>query len=346
LTFAREYRGYTQTELASNIKGLSQSNLSKFEKGFGGLSDDILCRIIEFLDFPEGFFSLRIYNEIENAHYRKRPSVNKGNRQRIERINKLSGYLVDRMGESLEYPDYSIKMIDLETGYTPERAASYTRRYFGLRHEPVRDIHSLLENRGVVVVNVEHDIELFDGVSFITDNGVPVIVINGRFSNDRKRFTLAHELGHIVMHLSREFMFDESRDRENEANRFASEFLMPSDAIEDSLRGLKLSSLGELKSYWLTSMASIIRRAKDLKCISNDRYQYFNIELSRKGYKKEEPLNVYIDRPNLFVSAYRMHKDDLDYSDEELINLFDLPEDVLKFFFNHGKDNLRILKTW
>ena len=48
IIFAREYRGYSQTELASKIVGLSQSNLSKYEKGIGPLSTDVLNRIIDF----------------------------------------------------------------------------------------------------------------------------------------------------------------------------------------------------------------------------------------------------------------------------------------------------------
>ena len=58
LTFAREYRSLTQTELSEAIKGLSQSNLSKFERGIGTLSDQIQSRIIEYLDFPIEFFSI------------------------------------------------------------------------------------------------------------------------------------------------------------------------------------------------------------------------------------------------------------------------------------------------
>ena len=84
LTFAREYRGYSQTELAESIKGLSQSNLSRFEKGFGVLSDDIQKKIIEYLNFPEEFFNRKINSRIENANYRKRASIGKNITQKFE----------------------------------------------------------------------------------------------------------------------------------------------------------------------------------------------------------------------------------------------------------------------
>ena len=269
IIFAREYRGYSQTELASKIVGLSQSNLSKYEKGIGPLSTDVLNRIIDFLGFPTDFYEKKISNIAENAHYRRKKGMTKNERSQIDLSNKLLGYIVDQMGESVEFPDMSFRMIDLEDGYTPETVAQYTRKYLGLKDEPVRNIFSLLERNGIIIIELDYDVDLFDGVSFLTDGGYYVIIINKNFSNDHKRFTLAHELGHLIMHTSNEFLISEYRDKEDEANRFASEFLMPSDAISNSLRGLKLQYLVELKRYWLTSMASIVRRAKDLKCITN-----------------------------------------------------------------------------
>ena len=75
IIFAREYRGYSQTELASKIVGLSQSNLSKYEKGIGPLSTDVLNRIIDFLGFPTDFYEKKISNIAENAHYRRKKGM-------------------------------------------------------------------------------------------------------------------------------------------------------------------------------------------------------------------------------------------------------------------------------
>lgn len=340
--FAREYRGYTQTELSSKIKGLSQSNLSKFEKGLGLLSDEVLQRIIQFLDFPESFFTTKISNTIENAHYRKKAAITKAEKAKLEYSNKLIGYIIDQMAEAVEYPQFKFKEVNVEDGYSPSTIAQFVRKQFGLKDEPIADIFSFLERNGIIVIELDSDNESFDGVSFITDNGFHVIVINKNFTNDRKRFTLAHELGHILMHLSSDFIIADYRDVEQEANNFASEFLMPESAIKNSLYGLKLSALVPLKEYWLTSMASIIRRARDLKCIDGNKYQYFNIELSRKGYKKEEPINVDIDYPTIFNKAYKLHKTDLNYTDQELANAFSLPIDIIDKFCSNKTDIVRL----
>lgn len=332
ITFAREYRGYTQTDLSSKIKGLSQSNLSKYERGVGPLSEEIIGKIISFLNFPQDFFEKTISNNAENAHYRRKATVSKSDKLSVEYSNKMIGYIIDQMSVSLELPELLIKYVDIEDGYSPEYIAQYTRRFLGIGDGPVRDINSILEKNGIIIIELDANVDIFDGVSFLTDNGYPIIIVNKNFSNDHKRYTIAHELGHIVMHTSRDFLIKEDRDKEKEANVFAGEFLMPASMIGKSLENIKLSYLTELKRYWLTSMASIIRRAYYLKYIDKNKYVYFNIELSRKGYKKEEPLNVYIDEPKLFLTAYNMHKNELEYSDDELSTAFSLPVDVIDRF--------------
>ncbi|MDX9694384.1 MAG: XRE family transcriptional regulator [Bacteroidales bacterium] len=345
LIFAREYRQYSQTELSSKINGLSQSNLSKFEKGLGSLSDEMVYKIIRFLNFPEEFFANKISNKVDNPHYRKRTTITKATRVDIEYSIKMIGFIIDQMTHSIEWPDFGLTPLNIEEGYTPESIAKYIRKQLGLTvDEPVKMINNLLESNGIIIVEFDTT-EHFDGASFVSDKGYPVIVINKAFSNDRKRFTLAHELGHLIMHITGNFPIPDYRNLEDEANNFASEFLMPKEAIKSSLHGLRLSHLSELKRYWLTSMASIVRRAKDLGCISLDKYKYMNIEFSRRGLKRDEGISVFIDAPKLFITGYKMHRDDLEYTDEELAKAFNIPLDVLQRFCSPSRNNskLRVL---
>lgn len=345
LTFVREYRGYSQTELSSRINGLSQSNLSKFEMGVGQLSDIVQQRIIDFLGFPSAFYEQVISNNVENAHYRKKVGISKKRKEYIEQSNKLIGYIIDKMSESVDFPIFSLKPIDLEDGYSPEYVAQFTRRLIGIMQGNVRNICTILEKNGIIIVEQNDYGEGFDGVSFITDGGIPVIIINGSRSNDRKRLDIAHELGHILMHLYPEISIPEYRDKENEAFEFAAEFLMPEKEIRQSLTKLKLSYLLPLKQYWLTSMASIVHRAKELDCIDKEWYRYLNVELSRRGYKKNEPGIVYIDRPQSFFEAYGLFRDELKYSDDELSEMFHLPLDVLNHFFAKNTTFLHVIRN-
>lgn len=345
LTLAREYRGLSQSELSEKIAGLSQPNLSKFEKGLGGLSDETLENVISYLDFPRSFFYERISYTIEHAHFRKKSTITKKQRLSFNTNIKLIGFLVDKLADSVEWPDYSFSSFDVEDGFSPEYIAQYIRKRQGINEaEPIYNIFHLLEKNGVVVVEFDPKSEKFDGVSFITETGTPVIVINKTFPSDRKRFTLAHELGHIVMHILNEAPISEYRDREDEANRFAAEFLMPASAISGSLRNLKISDLGGLKTYWLTSMASIIYRAKSLDIIDSERVKYLNIELSRRGYRKNEPYEVGIDEPKLFETAYYMHKNQLAYNTSDFVNGFSLPIDIITSYFqNSSAGKLRVV---
>lgn len=334
LTFAREYRGFSQSELAKSISGLSQSNLSKFEKGFGTLSEELQNRIINFLNFPRDFFYNKINNTIENANYRKKATISKALIQKFENKCRLVGYIIDEFSESIEWPEFKLAPFNVEDGYSPIYVAGYTRKLLGIsKGSPVVDIMSLLESAGIIIYEID-DIDKFDGVSFITDKGFPVIIINKNFSNDRKRFTVAHELGHILLHNDNNYPVSAYREKEKEANVFAGEFLMPEGEIKNSLRKLRMSDLVDLKKYWLTSMASIIRRAKDLECIDSNRYTYFNIEMSRNGYGKKEPIEVFIDKPTCFKNGYNLFKDDLSYSSEDFMKFISLPEDIIDDIFS------------
>lgn len=337
LTFAREYRGYSQTALSKKILGLSQPNLSRFEKGFtDSLSDEILDEILLVLKFPKSFLKQNISNKSETAHFRKRATITKGDRSYLEKSYRLVGYLIDRLSESVMWPDFSLKAVDLEEGFTPQAVARNIRKQLRLKaDEPVKDICNLLELNGIIIVELDA-IQKFDGVSFVSDDGMPIMVINKNFSNDRKRFTIAHELGHLIMHSIDNPLIPIHRENEleNEANTFASEFLMPAEGIKSSLYNLQLRDLAKLKSYWLTSMASIIRRAKDLKCIDQNRYTYLNVEMSRRGLKRDEGLDVFIDSPNLFRKAFFLHKNELEYTNNELAEAFDLPIDIIEEFMD------------
>ena len=112
LTLAREYRGLTQTELSKAVQGLSQSNLSKFEKGLGGLSDELLGKIFDTLNFPKEFFTKKINIDLEIANYRKKSSISKTLLQDFETSCKFIGYLIDEMADSVEYPDFSLVTLD------------------------------------------------------------------------------------------------------------------------------------------------------------------------------------------------------------------------------------------
>ena len=109
LTFAREYRQLTQTALSKMIKGLSQSNLSKFEKGLDTLSDDLLYRIMDALNFPIDFLDIKIENNVDCRHYRKKASIGANDRNKIDRYISLIAYCFDWLTDLVEVPEFKFR---------------------------------------------------------------------------------------------------------------------------------------------------------------------------------------------------------------------------------------------
>lgn len=334
LAFARQYRGFTQTGLAAKIPGLSQSNLSNYEKGLGTLSDDVLARIMSVLNFPIGFLDLNIGNNVDCKHYRKKASVRAQDRDRIDKFISLAAYCFDWLTEFVEIPDFRFKYIDVDSGTTPEEIASYVRKQFHLGIAPMENICNFMERNGIFIFLWDCEYEDFDGVSLITDKGNHLVIINKNMSNDRKRFSLAHELGHAIMHQNYDFFIPSVRDKEKEANRFAAEFLMPAQSIRGSLVNIKFSNLPMLKAYWLTSMSSIILRAKTLGQINDAKYVMLRNELSRRAWLKKEPYDVFLDEPSVIRKAYNLITESLGYGNDKISTLCQIPLDVVEEVFD------------
>ena len=214
---------------------------------------------------------------------------------------------------------------------SPQEIAYKVRNFLGVPAGPIDKIVSLLEKNGVIVMflNVD-DMEKFDGLTMFTMNQAPVIWINRNIPNDRKRFSLAHELGHLVMHLRSDNLEKSEEQKELEANEFAGEFLMPKSQCKVDLFKLKYKDLGMKKYYWKVSKAAIIYRAKELKCISEETARYLYVTLGRYGERKNESVQVPIDEPQIVKKMYSLHVSELKYSVEEMMDITGLMTDDIK----------------
>lgn len=337
LVFAREYRGLTQKALSAAISGLSQSNLSKYEKGIGALSEETVERVMRYLGFPMDFLNLNINNNVENKHYRKRASINAANRKQIDRTLSLIAYCFDWMSDFVELPDYTLGDYDLEQGISPSDVARQIRRQCKLGVAPVKDICTILEKNGVFIYFWDCPYEDFDGVSLITDNGFRLIIVNKNCGNDRIRWTLAHELGHCLMHENIALFVNENRDKEKEANEFAAEFLLPECETKKAFVNIKMSQLAPFKSYWLTSMGAIVQRAKQLGGITNEKYKLLRIEFSRNRWTKKEPVLVPLDKPTVFGQMYDLVVRTLHYDSDGMVKSMGIPVDIINEVFARPK---------
>lgn len=328
LILARESRSVTQSELAKRLS-VSQGNISKIEGGMLGIPDEQINRIAEILSFPESFFfqpSPQHGFAGNCLYHRKRQSVSVHDLRRIIAEFRIFGLEVGNLLRAVELETenkfYRLDMVDYES---PELIAQRVRRNWGLPLGPIQNLTTAIENAGGIIIRCSFGTRKIDAMSQWAADMPPLMFINSEASGDRLRFSLAHELGHIIMHQI------PTNDMEREADKFAAELLMPKIEIAPYLSNISIAKLASLKSYWKVSMASLLMRAGDLKKITQRQKEYLWTEIGKRGYRVKEPIDIPIEQPRTIHDLVDIHLNQLGYSVAELSNLVHSKEDSFRF---------------
>jgi Zn-dependent peptidase ImmA (M78 family) len=199
--------------------------------------------------------------------------------------------IYDYMAQKLRMMPLRLPRIENEDTQT---AALLTRNALGINAEvPVNNLINKLEKAGVVVLAIPLEIYGHDAFSLWADNRRAVIVLSSGKPGDRQRHTASHETGHMVLHYA---LYGSREEIEKEADDFASEFLLPEEAMRrEIVKPVTLSSLAELKPRWRVSIASLIERAYKLKIINSDQRKYLWKQMALRGWKMQEPANLSIE---------------------------------------------------
>jgi Zn-dependent peptidase ImmA (M78 family) len=189
---------------------------------------------------------------------------------------------------------------------------------------PVSNLSEIVEEAGGIIISTKFDTILLDGVSFRSEGLPPLFFMNRGMPGDRYRFSLAHELGHMVLHS----IPADDAVMENQAHRFAAEFLMPAAEIRPYLKNTnaKLSNFARVKSFWRVSIKALIKRAHDLKLITDYQYKSLNIQYN-KTFQAGEPGDVTPEVPARLGGIVRHHLEVLGYSVSDLARLLCFRED-------------------
>lgn len=336
LVLAREAEGFTLRELSERLS-FGYSTLSRYESGLVAVPDAHLKEICSELRRPWTYFFRRekVYGASCMFH-RKRSGIQVRELKRIHaHVNELRIQAVTLLrGTEIETETSFFRLSTKEFG-TPEAIARELRRLWQLPPGPIRSVVEAIEDAGGLAFRCEFRNPRIDGVSqwpLDDDAAQPIFCVNEDIPGDRQRFTLSHEIGHVVMH------HEPSTDHEVEANRFASEFLMPADEIAPELTNIDLVKATELKTAWKVSMAALIRRAFDLECISDRRYRYLNMQLAAQGFKRCEPIPLPAEEPELFAAVLDVYRSSQRRSDSEMSDL--LGQFTEQFQTRHGYSQL------
>jgi Zn-dependent peptidase ImmA (M78 family)/transcriptional regulator with XRE-family HTH domain len=317
IVLARDLRGVTQSDLADGVS-LTQSTISKYEGGLLDVPREHACAIAEFLRRPVSFlyWDEKPYDASCMYHRRNR-RISAGELRMIHATVNLLRMQGARMLKKAKITSkYTFHRLDPAAHGGPEGCAATLRKLWQLPLGPVRNLVRLIESAGGIVFRCPFGDVRVDGISQwpLDDPAMPpVFFVHEAVPGDRERWTLAHEMGHVVMH-----HVPTDGDREDEANRFASAFLMPSDDIEDDLGGLTLAKAASLKSYWKVSMQAIIMRARQLGKITAASHEYLFRQLTAKRYRACEPVPIPPEEPELFGALLDFHRKPLGRGDAEL----------------------------
>jgi Zn-dependent peptidase ImmA (M78 family)/DNA-binding XRE family transcriptional regulator len=326
---ARESRGKTQTELASEIP-VQQGSISKIEAGINAPSEATVQRIAEVLDYPIEFFSQadRVYGFNSSVFFhRKRQALPDKILRKLHAFMNLARMRVARLLRAAPIePEFPLRRIELaEYDNDPEQVARLVRSAWMMPTGPIRSMADAIENAGGVIVRMEFGTRQADALSEWVPGYPPIFLVNSDAGvpPDRLRMTLAHEMAHVILHRF------PGPEMEDQANTFAAELLMPRKQIKASLYNLTLAKLIQLKRIWKVSMAALIQRAHDLKTITDTQRRYLFMNMAKKGYRTQEPpeADIPAERPTLLTRLTSLHLRDLEYSSIELKKLLFISDD-------------------
>ena len=340
IQLARESRGYTQTELAEKLN-IPQGNLSRMERGDIGIKDEHLNKLSEMLDYPVDFFHLTNQICTTDTHYRKAIAIEQKVKLKAEALMNIYKFNIEEMLKSL---DISLNIPSLSELYdSPEKVAKYLRSFWKIARGSIDNLVQIIENNGIVVIHADFESEKIDGRTIVTDTGHPIIFVNKKSSGDRQRLTIAHELGHVIMHVNKLATF--AIDEEEEAFRFAIEFLMPFSECEYDMNDkLSIEKLADMKRTWKISMQSILYRAQKQQLVTYNRCRYLWSQFSTKGWRKKEPIEITVENPTLIDRMVRTFNDKLGYSKQEIAKMFTLNlKEFEDRYFQEHKQKLRIV---
>ncbi len=295
---ARLAAGLTLGALGEKV-GVSHTAIQKYEKGLLTPSSSQLLKLARACGIRTEYFFRTHSVELLQPEFRKLSSFGKKAQDALKlKVVELVEKRVELLGA---FPESPLLAFSAPEGL-PERIASFdeieafsdqVRDAWQLGMNPITDLIGTLEAIGLLVIVVDEENPKFSGLTAKarSDDGrvYPVVAVSKRWPGDRQRFTLAHELGHLLL---ADRLVD-GLDEENACDRFAGAFLAPRVAVLHLLgqqrHALEWQELYVLKHEFGLSMTGWLQRAKQCGVISEAVHLSMVKWFSAKGWRKNEP---------------------------------------------------------
>jgi len=296
-------RGLSLDALAAEMGGIiTKQALSKYELGKASPSPVVLNKLAAAL----GIKAAHLWSEppfsVKFIAYRKGSGLLKGEQKRVESLVIQS--LEDRirlqdLTQQINGASLPIQELNVRKVADAELAANKMREMWSLGEAPIANVTDMLEDHLIHVLEVGAG-EKFDGISAVVLNGednikAAAVVSRPGIAGERQRLNLAHELGHLVLNISKE------TDEEKAAFRFAAGFLVPAESLYKEVGNkrvfIQIEELLILKQRFGISVQALLYRLHDLGVIADAYYKKWCMDISRLRWKKHEPCELAPERP-------------------------------------------------
>ena len=288
LKMARKMAGMSQQDLGKLV-GVSRMAISKYERDQITPRSDVLIQLAQALGVKVEYLLRPLEITLSEPVFHKRVAL------RVKEKNAILEHTRDWVERYLDietlfgsFPEFSYPVLDSQVNALEEveRIALDLRQAWNLGMAPIDNLMETLESQNIKVHIIDGAKE-FDALTIWVNESLPVIVVKGNIPGDRQRFSLAHELGHLLLDVGGNV------DPEDAANRFAGAFLVPEPAVYQELgehrQTLSVRELHLLKQKYGLSMQAWIYRAKDLGIISESKARQMYIRFRKQGWHRQEP---------------------------------------------------------
>jgi Zn-dependent peptidase ImmA (M78 family)/DNA-binding XRE family transcriptional regulator len=326
---ARRARGMSQVELAGAL-GVSQVSVSHWEKGRRIPEPEVLGGLATVL----GVLPLTLEDSsvaTTTPMFRASGVTTKKDERRIEGRTELARLAASRILEEVEVSaELPWPSAEDPLGSDPEDAAAALRRVWRIPSGPIANLTGFIEASGTLVLRVDFGHPKVEAAYAHPRREARRWILMNTYATDwaRQRLTVAHELGHAVLHHWDAFNVPGEAQREKEAYRFALALMVPAkDFILDIVHtARRWEDFLRLRPKWGVSAAALARRARDLDLLDAAAYRSLNIRRRSAGHWKQEPGDDgELERPSVFPETVSLLRSGAGWTDEEFSATAGLP---------------------
>ena len=270
LKLAREAAGLSLRALADSVENrVSAQAIGKYENDRMMPGSDVLLALAKALQVTPEYLLSRRDISLSGVEFRRAPGAGAKEERAVEArvLEQLERHLVVEEALGLEVAPRRQPLARFDPIEAPEQAqvaAAALRRTWQLGTDPIPSMTDLLEERGIKVIALDLPVTVSGSKSVAkleSDRPVLAVIINANHTGERQRFTLAHELGHLVLDVAGRLT---SREAEKAMDQFAGAFLVPAEELQ-RLAGahrndVSLGELVELKRHFQVSLQCLVVR--------------------------------------------------------------------------------------